>query len=103
MQLVGWSRLTLHGRGTSRAMAAAVHEHRAHVQSMLSAATCTEHAEHAESTCTEHAESCYSNSHQEGAWPPWLRPSLAGSDARIAAQTSEISWSYLAKANCIFD
>ena len=24
-----WSRLTLHGRGTSRAMAAAVHEHRA--------------------------------------------------------------------------
>ena len=29
VQLVGWSRLTLHGRGTSRAMAAAVHEHRA--------------------------------------------------------------------------
>ena len=41
MQLVGWSRLTLHGRGTSRAMAAAARR----AQSMLSAATKSSHQE----------------------------------------------------------
>ena len=39
VQLVGWSRLTLHGRGTSRAMAAAARR----AQSMLSAATKSSH------------------------------------------------------------
>ena len=43
------------------------------------------------------------SSHQEGALGAMAATIARCSDARIAAQTSEISWSYLAKPNCVFD
>ena len=56
---------------------------RTRAQSMLSAAT--------------------KSSHQNGALGAVAATIARGSDARIAAQTSEISWSYLAEPKSIFD
>ena len=56
---------------------------RTRAQSMLSAAT--------------------KSSHQEGALGAMAATIARWQRRKIAAQTSEISWSYLAEANCVFD